>query len=129
VIVNYLESEWRAVEVVHATQDNGGEAMSHRADITDEEAVQSPSYSSSGFAGVRWLIRLVECTRAIREQACGGTLGTTVRAISESDHEKVTCVVNEWWEGRYMAWLLPRLFFRHSASFLNPRKVRLISTS
>ena len=40
-------------------------------------------------------------------------MGTTVRAIRESDHEKVTSVVNEWWEGRDMAWLLPRLFFRH----------------
>jgi predicted GNAT superfamily acetyltransferase len=50
---------------------------------------------------------------AIREQACGGTLGTTVRAIRESDHGKVTSVVNEWWGGRDMAWLLPRLFFKH----------------
>jgi predicted GNAT superfamily acetyltransferase len=40
-------------------------------------------------------------------------LGTTVRAIREADHEKVTLVVNEWWGGRDMAWLLPRLFFRH----------------
>jgi len=47
VIVNYLESEGRAVEVVHAIQDNGGEAMFHRADITDKEAVQSPGSSSS----------------------------------------------------------------------------------
>jgi hypothetical protein len=40
-------------------------------------------------------------------------LGTTVRTIRESDHEKVASVVNEWWGGRDMAWLLPRLFFRH----------------
>ena len=54
VIVNYLESEVRAVEVVHAIQDNGGEVMSHRANITDEEAVQCPGSSSSDYAGVRW---------------------------------------------------------------------------
>jgi predicted GNAT superfamily acetyltransferase len=40
-------------------------------------------------------------------------LGTTVRAIREADHQKITSVVNEWWEGRDMAWLLPRLFFKH----------------
>ena len=40
-------------------------------------------------------------------------MGTTVRAIRESDHGTVVSVVNEWWGGRDMAWLLPRLFFRH----------------
>jgi hypothetical protein len=35
VIVNYLEREGGAVEVVHAIQDKGREAISHRADITD----------------------------------------------------------------------------------------------
>jgi predicted GNAT superfamily acetyltransferase len=40
-------------------------------------------------------------------------LGATVRAIRESDHEMITSVVNEWWGGRDMARLLPRLFFRH----------------
>jgi predicted GNAT superfamily acetyltransferase len=40
-------------------------------------------------------------------------LGTTTRAIRESDHEKVTSVVKDWWDGRDMAWLLPRLLFRH----------------
>jgi ribosomal protein S18 acetylase RimI-like enzyme len=33
-------------------------------------------------------------------------LGTRVRAIRETDHQKITSVVNEWWEGRNMAWLL-----------------------
>jgi predicted GNAT superfamily acetyltransferase len=56
---------------------------------------------------------LVACRRVIRAQACGGTLGTTVRTIRESDHEKVASVVNEWWGSRDMAWQLPRLFFRH----------------
>jgi predicted GNAT superfamily acetyltransferase len=40
-------------------------------------------------------------------------LGYTVRTIRESDHEKIISVVNEWWGGRDMAWLLPRLFFQH----------------
>ena len=40
-------------------------------------------------------------------------MGATVRAIRESDHEKVTSLVDEWWGGRNLAWLLPRLFFRH----------------
>jgi GNAT superfamily N-acetyltransferase len=40
-------------------------------------------------------------------------LGSTVRAIRESDHEKVISVVNEWWGGRDIPWLLPRLFFQH----------------
>jgi len=40
-------------------------------------------------------------------------MGATVRAIRESDHEKVTSLVDEWWGGRHMAWLLPRLFFWH----------------
>ena len=35
MIVNYLEREGCAVEVVHAIRDNGGEAISHRADITN----------------------------------------------------------------------------------------------
>lgn len=37
----------------------------------------------------------------------------TARNIRESDHERVISVVNEWWGGRDMAWLLPRLFFSH----------------
>lgn len=37
----------------------------------------------------------------------------TVRAIRESDHDVIVAVVNEWWGGRNMAWLLPRLFFQH----------------
>ncbi|MDP9476767.1 MAG: GNAT family N-acetyltransferase [Actinomycetota bacterium] len=38
----------------------------------------------------------------------------TARNIRESDHETVVAIVNEWWGGRDMAWLLPRLFFSHS---------------
>jgi predicted GNAT superfamily acetyltransferase len=40
-------------------------------------------------------------------------LGTIVRAIREEDHGTVVPLVNEWWGGRDMAWLLPRLFFQH----------------
>lgn len=40
-------------------------------------------------------------------------MGTTVRAIRASDHQKVASVAHEWWKGRDMAWLLPRLFFKH----------------
>ena len=36
-----------------------------------------------------------------------------IRPISEHDHAPVIAVVNEWWGGRQMAGLLPRLFFEH----------------
>jgi predicted GNAT superfamily acetyltransferase len=38
---------------------------------------------------------------------------TIVRAIREEDHGTVVSLVNDWWGGRDMAWLLPRLFFQH----------------
>jgi 3-oxoacyl-[acyl-carrier protein] reductase len=47
VIVNYLESEVRAVEVVRAIQVNGGEAIPHRADITNEEAVHDMVHAAA----------------------------------------------------------------------------------
>jgi NAD(P)-dependent dehydrogenase (short-subunit alcohol dehydrogenase family) len=50
VIVNYLKSEGCAVEVVHAIQDNGAVGHGFRADITDEEAIQTPGSSSSDYA-------------------------------------------------------------------------------
>jgi predicted GNAT superfamily acetyltransferase len=40
-------------------------------------------------------------------------LGTIVRAIREEDHGTIVPLVNEWWGGRDMSWLLPRLFFQH----------------
>jgi predicted GNAT superfamily acetyltransferase len=43
----------------------------------------------------------------------GETLGTIVRAIREEDHGTIVPLVNEWWGGRDMSWLLPRLFFQH----------------
>jgi len=36
-----------------------------------------------------------------------------IRPISERDHAPIIAVVNEWWGGRQMAGLLPRLFFAH----------------
>ena len=40
-------------------------------------------------------------------------MGTIVRAIREGDHGTVVPLVDGWWGGREMSWLLPRLFFRH----------------
>src|SRR5258707_2818767 len=37
----------------------------------------------------------------------------TIRPISERDHAPIIAVVNQWWGGRQMAGLLPRLFFAH----------------
>jgi ribosomal protein S18 acetylase RimI-like enzyme len=36
-----------------------------------------------------------------------------VRPISERDHAPIIAVVDQWWGGRRMAGLLPRLFFAH----------------
>ncbi|WP_411502596.1 GNAT family N-acetyltransferase [Brevibacillus centrosporus] len=36
-----------------------------------------------------------------------------IRNVHVQDYRSVTAVVNEWWGGRQMAHLLPRLFFEH----------------
>jgi ribosomal protein S18 acetylase RimI-like enzyme len=36
-----------------------------------------------------------------------------IRPIDEHDHAPIVGVVDEWWGGRQMAGLLPRLFFTH----------------
>jgi GNAT superfamily N-acetyltransferase len=36
-----------------------------------------------------------------------------IRNLTVADHERVTAVVDEWWGGRPMRSLLPRLFFEH----------------
>jgi len=36
-----------------------------------------------------------------------------IRNATESDYINVISVVNEWWGGRQMADMLPRLFFKH----------------
>lgn len=40
-------------------------------------------------------------------------MGISLRSIRESDHDDVIAVLREWWGGRDMSWLLPRLFFQH----------------
>ena len=36
-----------------------------------------------------------------------------IRPIGERDHATIIAVVDQWWGGRQMAGLLPRLFFTH----------------
>ena len=36
-----------------------------------------------------------------------------IRNATESDYFNVVSVINEWWGGRQMAAMLPRLFFKH----------------
>lgn len=36
-----------------------------------------------------------------------------IRNAEESDYIKVISVINDWWGGRQMADMLPRLFFKH----------------
>jgi GNAT superfamily N-acetyltransferase len=36
-----------------------------------------------------------------------------LRSLQESDYKFVISVVDEWWGGRHMADMLPKLFFRH----------------
>lgn len=39
--------------------------------------------------------------------------GLCIRTLTVDDYERVTAVVDEWWGGRPMRSLLPRLFFEH----------------
>ena len=39
--------------------------------------------------------------------------GVTVRHLRPSDHAAVLTVIDDWWGGRRMADMLPRLFFEH----------------
>jgi len=43
-----------------------------------------------------------------------------IRNIQDSDYKKVISVIDEWWGGRHMADMLPKLFFVHfqSTSFI-----------
>lgn len=38
---------------------------------------------------------------------------STLRHLEERDHQPIVQIVDEWWGGRPMAGLLPRLFFEH----------------
>lgn len=39
--------------------------------------------------------------------------GVRIRPVRPSDHRAVISVIDEWWGGRHMADMLPRLFFEH----------------
>src|SRR5437764_13488247 len=36
-----------------------------------------------------------------------------IRPVRSSDHRAVMAVIDDWWGGRHMADMLPRLFFEH----------------
>jgi predicted GNAT superfamily acetyltransferase len=36
-----------------------------------------------------------------------------IRPVRSSDHRAVMAVIDDWWGGRHMAGMLPRLFFEH----------------
>jgi GNAT superfamily N-acetyltransferase len=40
-------------------------------------------------------------------------LAVEIRPIRPSDYRPVTSVIDDWWGGRHMADMLPRLFFEH----------------
>jgi GNAT superfamily N-acetyltransferase len=40
-------------------------------------------------------------------------VGLTIRPAEPADYDRVIRVVDEWWGGRQMAEMLPRLFFEH----------------
>lgn len=37
----------------------------------------------------------------------------SIRHIEESDYSNIISILDEWWGGRHMADMLPRLFFKH----------------
>lgn len=39
--------------------------------------------------------------------------GVLMRSAQPDDHARVMRVIDDWWGGRQMAQLLPRLFFEH----------------
>ena len=41
------------------------------------------------------------------------TVEARIRPLRPSDHDPVIAVIDEWWGGRPMAHMLPRLFFDH----------------
>jgi ribosomal protein S18 acetylase RimI-like enzyme len=52
-----------------------------------------------------------------------------IRCIHELDYFQIVSVVNDWWGGREVAHLLPRLFFEHfqNTSFVIEEKDELIA--
>ena len=53
---------------------------------------------------------------------------TLIRQIRPSDYQPVISVIDDWWNGRHMADMLPRLFFEHftDTSFAAERDGALI---
>ncbi|MEJ2657301.1 MAG: hypothetical protein P8012_08880 [Desulfobacterales bacterium] len=37
----------------------------------------------------------------------------TVRTSEPEDHGRIIAVMKDWWEGRDLTWMLPRLFLVH----------------
>ncbi len=52
-----------------------------------------------------------------------------IRALREEDYREIIMVLDDWWGGREMAGLLPRLFFQHFAdtSFAIEEEGRVIA--
>jgi GNAT superfamily N-acetyltransferase len=40
-------------------------------------------------------------------------MSVTIRPVSPADYRPVIAVIDDWWGGRHMADMLPRLFFEH----------------
>jgi hypothetical protein len=49
----------------------------------------------------------------MREESSPGTAEARIRQLRASDFAPVIAVIDEWWGGRPMARMLPRLFFDH----------------
>ncbi|MEB4861062.1 GNAT family N-acetyltransferase [Priestia megaterium] len=51
-----------------------------------------------------------------------------IRNSLESDYEMLIDVVNDWWQGRQMSQMLPRLFFQHfnKTSFILERDEKIL---
>jgi L-amino acid N-acyltransferase YncA len=43
-------------------------------------------------------------------------MSTEIRPVQAADYDRVIAVVDDWWDGRQMAGMLPRLFFTHFAN-------------
>ncbi|MGH2522676.1 MAG: GNAT family N-acetyltransferase [Anaerolineales bacterium] len=53
----------------------------------------------------------------------------TLRAPTESDHARVLAILSDWWGGRDLSHLLPRLYFQHftDTSFIIEQEGRLVA--
>ena len=70
-------------------------------------------------------------TAADRAGARPVTTAATIRRLRPSDYGTVIAVIDEWWGGRPMSDMLPRLFFEHFAdtSFAADRAGTLTGSS